>query len=116
MNYFFTFVLTVFVAFNVVAAGSGTGDQVINAIEIDSHNNLRIYLANANHNSTCATSGKEKTLTLPKSDANFDHFLSIALTAQTTGKKVYMWLDNSQCVTEGSTYFPKPMTIILRNY
>ncbi|CAD5247766.1 conserved exported hypothetical protein [Alteromonas sp. 38] len=101
---------------NCFSAGSGTGDQNIELVEITSWDNLRIKLVNEQHSSTCVTSGKEKEIVIPKDDNNFDHFMTIALTAFTTNKKIYMWLDNDSCVTQGATRYPRPMTMALRNY
>lgn len=97
------------------AAGSGTGDQKVLQVEITSKDNLRITLAGESHASTCATSGKERVFVVPKADNNFDHFLSIALTAHSNGKKVYFWIENDSCVTEYSNSYPRPSTIVLRS-
>ena len=99
------------VAFNGVAAGSGTGDQFVENVQITSMDNLRIKLASESHSSQCASSGKERELMIPRDDPNFDHFMSIALTALTANKKVYMWLDNNTCIDHFGAKHPRPMNI-----
>ncbi len=108
--------LSLFCFNTAFASGSGTGDQQVEAVEITSLDNLRIKLVGEKHQSTCASTAYRKQMVVPKADPNFDHFLSIALTALSTGKRVYFWLDNDSCVTEYSNVYPRPMTISLRNY
>ncbi|TRY33416.1 hypothetical protein [Aliiglaciecola sp. M165] len=97
------------------AAGSGTGDQKVLQVEISSKDNLKITIEGESHASTCTTAGKERVLVVPKEDNNFDHFLTIALTAHSNGKSVYFWIDNNVCVTEYSNSYPRPMTIVIRS-
>lgn len=98
------------------AAGSSTGNQVVESVEITSADNLKIVLTAAGHKSNCVTAGKETQIMVPKGDNNFDHFLSIALAAQAANRKIYMWVDNDGCVTEYSVNYPRPTKIVIRNY
>ena len=100
----------------VLSAGSGTGDQIVEAIQITSYDNLEIRLADQSHKSSCVTSGQENKIYIPAKDNNFDHFLSIALAAQISQKHVYIWIENGNCVTQGATSYPRASTILLRDY
>jgi|GEM_PF-2762705 len=101
---------------STLAAGSGTGHQNVASIEITSSDNLKITLEGESHQSSCSTTGSETQMMVPFGDRNFEHFLSLALAAQASNRKVYMWISNSSCVTEGSKNYARPMTMIIRNY
>lgn len=95
------------ITLNANAAGSGTGDQYVESVQITSADHLRIRLAAESHNSTCASSGRERDLMVPSNDPQLEHMMSIALTALTANKKVYIWLDNASCVEQYGYRYPK---------
>lgn len=96
-----------FTTFNVLAAGSGTGEQYVENVQITSSDHLRIKLSAEAHQSTCVSSGKETEMMVPANDPQLEHMMSIALTALTANKKIYIWIDNASCVEQYGYRYPK---------